>query len=78
MIKLIKPKRYANICKISSDSVFGNDISLLKKKVNIIGRLPKNTLRCKFVNFQIGRMHDDFVKNLLTLKAEFEIIRFKR
>lgn len=78
MIKIRKPKRYANMCKISEEAVLNDDLKFFKENVKILTRLPKNTLRCKFITFHMGRMFDDFAKSRYTLKAEFEIIRFKR
>lgn len=80
MIKVTKPFKYANIAKISNESL--NDkqfIKSFKKELTMLRRLPKNVLRAKLLKVNIFSQNgDDFIYNRSTIRAEFEIIKFKR
>lgn len=78
MIKLRKPKRYANFIKISEEVIINKDISLFKHNVLKLKRVPKNTLKINFIRLDLGRDGNDFIMNRYTAMAEFELIRFKR
>lgn len=79
MIKLNKPKRYANMCKISNEAMNNSIVmKLIKNDLKRIKRLPKNTLKVKLIKFDTGLHMDDFVRNLSTARAEFEVITFRR
>lgn len=79
MIKITKPFRYANFTTIN-DHIIRDDkfLKMIKSDLKKLTYLPKNTLRAKFLRFEIGQNGDDFLFDKYTLRATFEIIKFKR
>lgn len=74
MIKIGKPHRVASSFKFNPDHFSVNDVKANIKKP----RLPKNTLRVKFIKCVIGRNGDDFVQNMMTCATYYQVITFKR
>lgn len=79
MIKINKPKRFTNICKISSEAINGGNFSKhITKELKRIKRVPKNTLKVKFIDCVVSYSGDDFMRGLMTMRAQFDIITFRR
>ena len=71
MIKLLKPIRVGTYARVSRE--FNESF-----KVKLKPKIPKNTLRAKFLGRKSGLNGDDFVMDMISVVDTWEVIKFKR